>query len=475
MSKNIISYLIVKTKKSHYNVKMEIFLYNTLSHKRDLFTPINPGKISMYSCGPTVYDTPHIGNYRTFVMVDLLRRMFEYNNYEVDSVMNITDVDDKTIRKSHEENQQLSKVTKKYEDLFFEGLSSLNILKPKHILRATKNIPSMIDLISTLLEKGVAYKASDGIYMSISKVKNYGELAHIKISDNHSTKERISNDEYDKDNPHDFVLWKFHTQNDGNVSWNTPFGNGRPGWHVECSAMAMKALGPTIDIHTGATDLIFPHHTNEIAQSESATDKKFVNYWIHGGFMNIHDEKMSKSKGNFTKLEDLENETLSALTFRYWLLTAHYRSVVNFSYEAIRGAQNALIRLLSTIGNLPEGGKIDQEYKNRFQIFINDDLDMPKALALSWELLKDSKVTDADKKATLLDFDRVFGLKLAAIPFSQDEAPEIIPTEIQALADAREEARGQKDWIKADALRGEIESRGYGLKDTENGVKVYEI
>lgn len=469
------AYPIVKTKKSPYNISMDIFIHDTLSRELKQFMPISAGKVSMYSCGPTVYDTPHIGNYRTFIMVDLLRRMFEYNDYDVHAVMNVTDVDDKTIHKSHEENLPLSKVTRTYEKLFFEGLDSLNILPPKNIVRATEHIPAMIKLIVTLLEKGIAYKAVDGVYMSISKVKNYGKLADLKASDYSGAQEQISNDEYDKENPRDFAVWKFHTPSDGDILWHAPFGDGRPGWHIECSAMAMETLGPTIDIHTGGTDLIFPHHTNEIAQSESATDKQFVRYWVHGGFMNIRDEKMSKSKGNFTKLEDLEKETISPLTFRYWLLTAHYRSPINFTLDAIRGAQNALIRLLATVGNLPNGGTIHTTYRGRFQTLINDDLDMPKAVALAWELIKDTSVSDANKKATLLDFDRVFGLRLASIPSSSDEIPENIPTEVRALADAREEARAQKDWVKADALRSEIEARGYGLKDTESGVKVYEV
>ncbi len=447
-----------------------IKIYNTLTRKIEDFKPIKEGEVSMYNCGPTVYDTPHIGNYRTLIMADIVRRVLEYNDLKVKQVMNITDVDDKTINRSHREKIPLGELTKKYEELFMSESISLNILRPHNVMRATENIDEMIRLIDTLLEKGIAYKAEDGVYLSISKVKNYGELAHLKPSDTH--RERITNDEYDKENPSDFALWKFSTPGDKDVSWDASFGSGRPGWHIECSAMSMKALGSTIDIHTGASDLIFPHHTNEIAQSESATGKPFVHYWMHGGFMTANDEKMAKSKNNFVKMSDLEQEFVSPLAYRYWLLTAHYRTPLNFTLEAVKGAQNALIRLMATISEYSEGGHIIESYTERFRAFINDDLDMPKAIALVWELIKDTAQKEADKRATLLDFDRVFGLRLDAIPRATNEP---IPEEITALADAREEARREKDWEKADALRLEIESRGYTLKDTPEGIVIKRI
>ena len=446
---------------------MDIHLYNTLSRSKEKFTPLKASEVSMYHCGPTVYDTSHIGNYRSVVMGDLLRRLFEYNNYKVDQVMNITDVDDKTIRRSREEKIKLSELTQKYEKLFLEGIDSLNVLRPQHVIRATEYVPAMIDLIQTLINKGIAYTAADGVYMSIEKVKNYGELAHLSLED--ISHERISNDEYDKTNPRDFAVWKFKTAEDGEVSWKTAFGEGRPGWHIECSAMAMKVLGPTIDIHTGGNDLIFPHHTNEIAQSESATGQQFVRYWIHGGFMNVSEEKMAKSKGNFIKLDTLHNESVSPLAYRYWLLTAHYRSPVNFTYEAVKGAQNALIRLIATLSSYPEGGTVISTYTEHFNTLINDDLDTPKAIAMVWDILKDNQHSDADKRATIVDFDRVLGLNLASIPNMVDEP---VPPEIEALAEAREEARASKEWEKADALRLEIESRGYTILDSDKGFKV---
>lgn len=455
---------------------MDIRIYNSLTKKTETFKPIKEGRVGIYNCGPTVYDTPHIGNYRSFVTYDLVRRMFEYNGYKVEQVMNITDVDDKTIKRSRREGVPLAEVTRKYEDLFVKGLASLNVLTPHHLIRATDHIGNMIDLISRLIENGSAYKADDGIYMSIDKVKGYGELAGIEFRS--KTKERVANDEYDKDDPRDFALWKFKTSDDGDVSWSAPFGEGRPGWHIECSAMAMKVLGPTIDVHIGAADLIFPHHTNEIAQSESATGVKFSRYWMHGGLMTIRDSKMSKSKGNVTKLEDLAAGSISPIAFRYWLLTSNYRSPVSFTYEAVHAAQNALIRLMGTVSSYLASGSVgnaDQKYISRFNEFINDDLDMPKAVALVWELVGDKSVSDSDKLATLLDFDKVFGLGLRDVPPEDTGAgSQNIPAEILALADAREEARKEKDWMKADALRVEIEKRGYAVKDTPEGVRISE-
>lgn len=459
---------------------MNIQIFNTLSREKEIFKPLRAGEVSMYNCGPTVYDTPHIGNYRTFVMGDILRRVFEYNGYKVTQVMNVTDVDDKTMKRSRAEGIPLKELTIKYEKLFLYGLTSLNIQLPHHLTRATEYIGDMVKLTEALLEKGVAYKVEDGIYLRISSINNYGALAGFKralearadsqiIARTQPEHSRVRNDEYDKENARDFALWKFKKPEDGDVSWPAPFGEGRPGWHIECSAMSMKLLGQTIDVHTGGQDLLFPHHTNEIAQSESATGKPFVKYWVHGAFMDVSNEKMAKSKGNFVKLEDLLEEKVSPLSFRYWLMTAHYRSPVNFTLDSVKAAQNALIKFMAAVAVYPDGGNIDQGYRERFLAFINDDMDMPKAIALAWELIKDPGVAPADKRATLLDFDRVFGLKLAEAPRFKEEP---VPTEIQALADAREEARKAKDWKKADALRTEIEARGFEVDDTEKGPRI---
>jgi len=460
---------------------MSIYIHNTLTGKNEEFIPLENNKVSIYSCGPTVYDSAHIGNFRTFTNNDLVRRVFEYNGYFVKHVMNITDIDDKTIRRSHDEGKTLEQLTRHYETLFLADIHSLNILTPHRVLRATDHIKEMIEMISVLLEKDIGYVSKDGIYFSIGKFPEYGKLAKLKISatDNSTLHERIANDEYEKENPRDFALWKFHTEDDGEIKYDAPFGAGRPGWHIECSAMATWALGPSIDIHTGGTDLIFPHHTNEIAQSEACTEKPFVRYWVHTAFMNVNDDKMSKSKGNFFKLADIEEAGISPLAYRYWLLTAHYRSQINFTVDAVKAAQTAFIRFVETFIRL---GEIEHEhihasanprdYKAEFLAKINDDFNLPEALALSWELIKDHSVEAHEKVELLLDFDKVFGLGLQAVMEMKKEEKDSIPLEITALAEARELARKSKDFVQADALRKEIESRGYEIKDVDGGFEI---
>lgn len=455
-----------------------IYIYNTLSGKKEEFKPIEKDKVGIYNCGPTVYDTAHIGNLRTFVMYDITRRVFEYNKYFVTQVMNITDVDDKTINRSMKENISLQQLTRHYETLFIADLHSLNILTPHKLLSARDHIKEMIEMISILLEKGKAYVSKDGVYFSIGLSKNYGQLAKLNIdpTDTTTLKERIVNDEYEKENPRDFALWKFYTKEDGEVYWDAPFGKGRPGWHIECSAMSTKALGSTIDIHTGAVDLIFPHHTNEIAQSEAISEKHFVNYWIHSAFMNVHDEKMSKSKGNFIKLADIENEGISPLAFRYWILTSHYRSQVNFTIEAVKAAQTAYIRFVEAFIRLQEVKNehihiVEQpkKYLEEFILKINDDFNTPEIIALAWELIKDHSIEAKEKIKLLLEFDMILGLGLHAVVNMQKNE---IPLEITALAETRIEARKNGEWDKADALRKEINNRGYEIKDTENGFEI---
>ncbi|MDP3962386.1 MAG: cysteine--tRNA ligase, partial [bacterium] len=357
-------------------------IFNTLSGEKEEFKPIKEGSVGIYNCGPTVYDTAHIGNLRTLVMYDIVRRVFEYEGYTVTQVMNITDVDDKTIRRSREESKSLEEVTRHYENLFLEDIHSMNILTPHQILRATGHIKEMIEMISILLEKGIAYPTKDGVYFSIGMFPEYGKIANIKLDA--EVRERIAKDEYEKENPRDFALWKFWTEADGAAVWEAPFGKGRPGWHIECSAMAIKALGDTIDIHAGGSDLLFPHHTNEIAQSEAVTGRKFVNCWMHGAFMNVNDEKMAKSKGNFLKLADLQDAGISPLAFRYWLLTSHYRSPVNFSIEAVQAGQNAFIRLIEAFLDFSTEPVIHDDhhhhahleqidYKSEFKKAVTDD------------------------------------------------------------------------------------------------------
>ncbi len=453
----------------------EIHLHNTLTGKKEKFTPINNGEVSIYSCGPTVYDYAHIGNFRTFVFGDILRRMFAYNGYTVNQVMNITDVDDKTIKKSQQEKISLSAVTRKYEDLFLQDLQSLNILRASKTPRATESIALMVDLIEKLLEKGIAYQTSDGIYFDISKSEDYGALAHLNKQT--INKERVASDEYDKENAKDFALWKLHSPEDGEVFFDAPFGRGRPGWHIECSAMSMENLGETFDIHTGGVDLIFPHHTNEIAQSQAATGKKFVNYWVHGEFITVEGEKMSKSLGNIFTLSDLKARKIHPLAFRYWLLTSHYRTPANFTWESLSGAQTAYLKLKQTTTNLKtEVSKgifdIEREIfdknKKEFLECINDDLNIAKAIGLIWQILKEKEMNEKTKLELILDFDKVLGLKLSENFQGQSLEENDVPEHVLEMKKEHDEARASKNFQKSDELRQEIEREGYSLED-KNG------
>lgn len=439
---------------------MDIFLYNTLSRSKEKFIPIREGEVKMYHCGPTIYNHPHIGNLRTFLLADILRRVFEFNSYKIVQVMNLTDVDDKTIKSSLAEGVSLLDFTSRYEKIFRDNMELLHIKTPHRMPRATEYISEMIEMVERMLEEGFAYKGEDGIYFSIEKSANYGELAHLKIEHSH---EASSEDEYDKEHAHDFTLWKFAKKEDGENVWKASFGDGRPGWHIECSAMSTKLLGDTFDIHTGGEDLIFPHHVNEIAQSEAVTHKPFVHYWIHGGFINVSGEKMAKSKGNFTTLQTIIDEGFKPLDFRYLTLTAHYKTKLEFTPESLQASSQARKKLTRQIQELPDGGNIQKDFVQIFTEAINDDLNMPEALALVWKILKDESVSPADKKATILEFDKVLGLELNKIEMVE------IPEHITQLAQAREEARKNKDWAESDRLRDEIKKEGFVVKDTENG------
>jgi cysteinyl-tRNA synthetase len=440
-------------------------LYNTLSRKKEDFKPLHAKEVRMYSCGPTVYNYAHIGNFRTYIFNDILKRSLLFLGYKVSHVMNITDVDDKTIKASREEKTILKDFTKKYEKIFFDDMDELNIMKPTYVLRATESIPEMVELIKVLIEKGYAYKTSDGIYFSISKFKDYGKLARIERMKN--VKERVNADNYDKENPKDFALWKFYNPEDGDVFWNTEIGKGRPGWHIECSAMSMKILGSTLDIHTGAVDLIFPHHTNEIAQSEAATGKKFVKYWLHGGFLIMKEEKMSKSLGNILYMKDLKSCGFKPLHYRYFCLTTHYRSPLIFSMENLESAKNSYERMKNIAMGLKDDGKTNKEYLKKFEDAINNDLDMPKALSTAWNLLRDEKAEG--KLQTIRIMDEVFGLKLL-------EKEKIkIPDEIQNMIEEREKARKAKDWKKSDKIRENVKKMGFWIDDTAEGPKIQKL
>ena len=445
-------------------------LYNTLTRKKETFKPIKAGNVGMYTCGPTVYWYQHIGNFRSMLLSDFVKRVLNYNDYKVNHVMNFTDVDDKTIKSSIKEGLSLGKLTKKYEDIFVNDLENLNIIKPGKFMRATENIDEMVKIIQKLLKKEYAYTASDGIYFSISKFKGYGKIAGLHKIKN--TKERIRGDEYDKAHARDFALWKFHTSDDGEVFWETSVGRGRPGWHIECSAMSMKTLGDTFDIHTGGMDLVFPHHTNEIAQSEAFTGKKFVNYWVHGGMLNLKEGKMSKSLGNIYTLSDLKKEGFQPLHYRYLCLQSHYRKPLEFSFESLQASKNAYEKIERKVIVLRKekiSGKTDvSDYEKRFVDAINDDLNMPKALEVFFSLLDDLKIDTSVKLKLLEKFDNVFGLGIS----NMKETKNSVPKEVVKLAIERENARKNKDWIRSDSLRNEIAKLGFSVEDTSDGYKL---
>jgi len=441
---------------------MPLKLYNTLTRKKEIFKPIKKGFVEIYGCGPTVYNYVHIGNHRTNIFNDLVRRSLKFLGYKVKYVMNITDVDDKTIRESKKEGVSLEKFTKKYEKIFFDDIDSLNIQKADYVLRATESISDMVKLIKKLIDKGYAYKTSDGIYFSVNKFKDYGKLA--KLGKVKKTKERISKDEYDKDNVQDFALWKFYTEDDGDVFWETEIGKGRPGWHIECSAMSMKILGESFDIHTGGADLIFPHHTNEIAQSEAATGKKFVRYWLHGGMLTMK-EKMSKSLGNVFYLKDLEKKGFLPLDYRYFCLIKHYRAPLQFSLKNLASSKNAYKRLKNLISEISDtlkgisDEKENKKYLKEFENAINDDLNMPKALQVLWKLVRDEK---ADGKiGAIKKMDEVFGLDL----LKKEEIE--IPADVRKLVEERENLRRKKEWARADNLRKKIREKGFVVEDVD--------
>jgi len=441
-------------------------LYNTLTRKKEAFKPIKNKEVGMYSCGPTVYDFAHIGNLRAYIFSDILRRYFEYLGLKVKNVMNLTDVDDKTIKRSREEGIKLKELTQKYEKAFLEDIRSLNIIKPNIMPRATEHIKEMVALIKGLLKKGYAYKTEDGIYFSIKKFRDYGKLARIDFSKLKQT-ERMKKDIYEKEETRDFALWKFWTQEDGNVFWETEIGKGRPGWHIECSAMSMKYLGESFDIHTGGFDLVFPHHQNEIAQSEAATGKKFVNYWLHNEWLLVDGKKMSKSLGNFYTLRSIMEKGFKPLSLRYLYLSDHYRSQLNFTLENLKNAQNSYERLKNIVKELKYDGKVNEEYLRDFEKAMDQDLETSKALQVLWTLVRDEKAQG--KVETIGKMDEVLGLKLL-------EKEKIkVPAEIQQLVDEREKARENKNFKLSDELRQKMKEKGWWVDDTDEGPKVKKL
>lgn len=422
----------------------------------------------MYTCGPTVYNFAHIGNFRAYITADILRRTLESQGYVVNHVMNITDVDDKTIRDSQISGETLTQFTTRYTTFFFEDLAQLNILPATTYPRATDNIEQMVSMIEVLIQKGHAYAGEDGsVYFNIRSDADYGKLSGAAI-DEEVTQSRVSQDEYTKDNVQDFALWKAWDQSDGDVFWETSLGKGRPGWHIECSAMSMRYLGRHFDIHTGGIDLLFPHHENEIAQTESATDEKFVNYWVHNEFVQVEGKKMSKSLGNFFMLQDIIDRGYDPMTYRYIALQTHYRKPFNFTWDSLEAGSIAYSKLIAFVRSLPKATEpICREFQAQFMTAMEDDLNTAQALATLWECVKSDRSPEK-KAATLLLFDKVLGLGLDKFFDTQEE----IPGEILDLVTARETARTEKNWTKSDEIRAKIEERGFELQDTPEGARV---
>ncbi len=455
---------------------MQLKFYNSLTRRVEPLEPLVPGTVRMYTCGPTVYNFAHIGNFRAYAFEDLLRRTLEYAGLEVTHVMNLTDVDDKTIRGSRAAGVPLRDYTATYKKAFFEDVDALGIERATVYPAATDHVAEMIALIGKLFEKGYAYQAPDkSVYFSVAKDPDYGKLAHLDRSGMRASV-RISNDEYAKDDVGDFALWKAWDEADGDVKWDSPWGPGRPGWHIECSAMSAKYLGETFDIHTGGIDNLFPHHENEIAQAEAATGKEFVKTWMHCAHLRVNGEKMSKSLGNFFTLRDLLDKGWTGREIRYVLVNAHYRQGLNFAFSALEDARKSLERIDRCVDALAARAKDEpapafaQEALDAFTAAVNDDLNTPKAFAALFELVRQTNASGTCSKA-VLDVFRKMDTVLGVIFFGKAAQAEV-PAEVQALLDARAAARAAKNWAESDRLRDEIAAAGWAVKDSKDGQTV---
>ncbi|MDO8628522.1 MAG: cysteine--tRNA ligase [Nanoarchaeota archaeon] len=450
-------------------------LYNTLTRKKEEFKPINKKEVGLYTCGPTVYNYQHLGNYRTYIFEDLLKRVLKYNDLKVKHVMNITDVghltsdedtgEDKVEQQAKKEGKTAEEIAAFYTKDFQQTLQQLNIIEPNIWCKATEHIKEQVELIKILEKKGYTYIIpNDGVYLDTSKLKDYGKLARLDIQ---GLKAGARVKVKGKKNITDFALWKFSpADSKRQMEWESKWGKGFPGWHIECSAMAMKYLGETFDIHCGGIDHIPVHHTNEIAQSEAATGKKFVNYWLHGAFLQTKDKKMSKSKGDILRPATLQEEGFEPLDYRYFCLTGHYSKPLEFSIEALQGAHNSYQKLKKTVLELQKTNQKGIEattYLEQFKEMINDDLNMPRALAVMWEMINSQEVATESKRQALLTMDLVLGLRLDQL------ITKPAPENIKKLAEQREEARKKKDWKKADQLRKQAEQQGYLIEDSEKG------
>ncbi len=443
-------------------------VFNSLTRSLEELHPLVGNEIRLYTCGPTVYNFAHIGNFRAYAFEDILRRVIQFNGMKIRQVMNLTDVDDKTIRGANSAGTPLTDYTKTYKDAFFADLAKLNIQPAEVYPAATDHIPEMIALVSKLIEKGVAYKSEDGsVYFNVRAFPAYGKLAHIDF-ENQRTGARCAADEYDKENVGDFALWKAWEPSDGPVGWDSPWGRGRPGWHIECSAMSMKYLGETFDLHTGGIDNLFPHHENEIAQAEAATGKPFVKCWMHCAHLKVNGEKMSKSLGNFFTLRDLIEKGWTGREIRYVLINAHYRTGLNFAFDALEDARKALARIDACVDKTTSGAAPEwaTKYLEEFTAAVNDDLNMPRAFAALFGLVRE---TNAHGGGAVRDVFARMDEVLGVIFFGRKTETEAIPAEIEALLAKRAEARKAKNWAESDKLRDEIAAAGWLVKDSKEG------
>ncbi len=460
---------------------MSLFITNTMSNKKEKFIPINEMEVGIYTCGPTVYDYAHIGNFRAYMFEDLLCRYLRFSGYKVKQIMNLTDIDDKTIRASMEKGITLNEYTQPYIDAFFKDLNILNIEPAEVYPRATEHIPEMVELIKKIRDNGHTYESLGSIYFRISSLADYGKLSGFKI-DELIDGARIDSDEYDKENARDFVLWKAAKPNE--PSWETELGKGRPGWHIECSAMSMKYLGETFDLHTGGIDNMFPHHENEIAQSESATGKTFAKYWMHCDYLIVDGQKMAKSLNNFYTLRDLLDKGYSARAIRYQLLNTHYRKQLNFTLEGLQQAASALQRFDDFLRIIKEqkndiaynktlGELVEKTHKDFIEA-MDDDLNISKALGKLFELIKETNQIlsetsiSNDNKDEIIklfdDLDQVLGVL-------DKEEDKVLDEEIEQLIKEREEARKNKNYARSDEIRDYLKSKGIILEDTKDGTR----
>ena len=444
-------------------------VYNSLTRQDEELNPLEGDEIRLYTCGPTVYNFAHIGNFRAYTFEDVLRRVIEFNGMKVKQVMNLTDVDDKTIRGANAAQVPLKDYTRTYKDAFFADLKTLNIEPAEVYPAATDHIPEMIALVEKLVAKGIAYQSEDGsVYFNVRKFPGYGKLAHIDF-DHQQTGARCAADEYDKENVGDFALWKAWETSDGPVGWDSPWGRGRPGWHIECSAMSMKYLGESFDMHTGGIDNLFPHHENEIAQAEAATGKPFVRTWMHCAHLRVNGEKMSKSAGNFFTLRDLLEKGYTGREIRYVLINAHYRTGLNFAFSALEDARKSLERIDRSVALCTEGEAPDWALKHLddFTKAVNDDLNLPGAFAALFALVRDVNSHGGGSVLSVFKrMDRVLGV----IFFGKTEpAVQKLPDEVEALLKERAAARAAKNWAESDRLRDAIAALGYAVKDSREG------